>query len=251
MVGWRNRPKAHWHVAEYFRSAWEVPSWVKLGRDTLFFCYVISNFPSMFVCVRESKLVFIEMEPCSRSKAEQGMLEFGFITGTAGHFLFISTVMLFWASARLQEQSHSWVDLLFHTLHFSHFVGFDWANASRKKKDLLIRDKSLAASRLLLVEFVSCVSHLVEVQVVFALTHLVNSLGFSALVSQSFITSSTSLVTCPEHSCWHWSMWWDHLSCSEEHSSPRFNLHFVFHSKIQKWPSTLISTWFVLLPRFL
>lgn len=105
--------------------------------------------------VREGRFVFIEMEPASRSKAEQGTSEFEFITNTLGHFPFILTVMSFWASASLGGQSHWRADPPLRTLHFSHFAGFDWANAFRKK-GLLIRVKSLAASGLLLVRFVRC-----------------------------------------------------------------------------------------------
>lgn len=154
LVVWRNRSKAPWHDRECFRSPWGVLNWVLSWAETLFSC-AISNFPSVFVCERESKFVFIEMVPDGRSKAEQGMSEFGFITDMVGHFLFILTIVPFWASARLRDQSHSWVDPLLHTLHFSHFAGFDWANAFRKK-DLLIRVKSLAVSGLLLVKFVRC-----------------------------------------------------------------------------------------------
>lgn len=143
----------------------------------------------MFVGVRESKFVFIEMEPDGRSKAEQGMSEFGFITDTVGHFLFIFIVMPFWASARLWEQSHSWVDPLLRTLHFSHFAGLTELMLSGKKtywlEWSLLQHLGFYWSSLWGV-----FSHLVEVQVVFVLTHLVNSAGFSALVSLSHFIHS-------------------------------------------------------------
>lgn len=62
--------------------------------ETLF-SPAIRYFPRVFMGVGEGKFVFIEKEPASRSKAEQGTSEFEFITNTVGHFPFILTVMLF------------------------------------------------------------------------------------------------------------------------------------------------------------
>lgn len=49
----------------------------------------------MCVCARESKCVFIEVEPDSGRKAVHDVSELGFITDTVEHFLFILTIMLF------------------------------------------------------------------------------------------------------------------------------------------------------------
>lgn len=96
-------------------------------------------------------------------------------------------------------------------------------------------------------------SCLVEVQVVFVLTHLVNSPGCLPLFLRAFSRCLLFLVTCPEQSRSDCSMWQDHLSCSgDDHPSPppHFNLHLVFRSKTHKQPLPLIFMWFLLLPRF-